>query len=611
MEVVHSRDWLDDDSCQPADDISMKPRECSKAGVGHVCYKCCQFESQSKGRSVPNLNVRPQNGAVTLQRMRDRPDGRDSPQGSEGGKSVSENMCARHIDRHVDFYCPKHRVAICGVCAYMDHTHCNAGYVPDLSLDYRDGQEFKDITKMLAALDKKAGQCLTDASMSLGLVKDSTERAVQEIQTFRAEIDAYLDRKETEVLMLAKKLFKENEKLVTKQIYNCKQIKCKVTEMKTQLQGQDIKDADLYMCAKDAHAEAERLKVKLDRYMTQTKPATCYFKREGRLEKELLSQRGLGVLQVARDTRITKEIDPRDLCETDRIMPNISKRIDINVKVKGNKDCKITGATVLSPHALLLVDKNNKCVKYVDTSIFAIVAWQIFTSYPCDVTALDCMSAAVTFPACKQIQILAACKGLSHVRTIDVSGECQGIASTGDILIVTYTNPPKVELMDYYGLVHQIFQNDDKGKPIFQCPSYVAIASDIHLRDDVVFYVSDTKSNAVLKMSTSGHVLGKYGGVPEPNGLAASPDGGFVVCHRHRQEIVSVSSSGKIQKLLDSADDLQYPMIVCYCPVQHFFYVSNYRPFENDDTDNIVSVFSAADMTRDVKNTDCGFGTWS
>ena len=133
------------------------------------------------------------------------------------------------------------------------------------------------------------------------------------------------------------------------------------------------------MCAKDAHAEAERLKVKLDRYMTQTKPATCYFKREWRLEKELLSQRGLGVLQVARDTGITKEIDPREKCETDRIMPNISKRIDINVKVKGNKDCKITGAAVLSPHALLLVDKNNKCVKYVDTSIFARQQLQILT----------------------------------------------------------------------------------------------------------------------------------------------------------------------------------------------------------------------------------------
>lgn len=44
---------------------------------------------------------------------------------------------------------------------------------------------------------------------------------------------------------------------------------------------------------------------------------------------------------------------------------------------------------------------------------------------------------------------------LSEVRSIDVNGDCRGIDSLADRIVVSYVNPRKIEVLDYYGEVLQ------------------------------------------------------------------------------------------------------------------------------------------------------------
>lgn len=525
-------------------------------------------------------------------RMRDQPDGHDSPSSAKPG---SGGVCACEMNRVVDFYCQKHAVAVCGVCAYKDHKSCSAGYLPDIAVRYKESPDLQDLTNTLELLENRTTKCLNIATHNFNTVKESSDSAIEDIRKFRAEIDRYLDEMQEEVLILTNKVLKENEDVFLRQISSCKHMKAQIASMREVLQEMrevDNSEEELFMCAKDARFQAGKIKDKLDEYMEQNKPVFCRFKREQRIEEALFSFRSFGVLQIFRQPQTAKHglgSKSKESNTDSQKTHSVSKLLDIDVKMAGNKDCKITGSAVLTPQTLLLVDKTNKCVKHVDTSIYTIVAWQRFTSYPCDITSLDQDCAAVTFPDNQQIKILSACRGLAQERCFNVSGECQGIASISDSIIVSYGNPPKVEVMNHYGIVQHTIRAEDKGKTRFQCPIYVTTATDERVGD--VFFVSDSQTNTVLKFSMDGRVLMKYVGPSESSGLATLADGSFLVCYRYRQEVMKVSPEGRVTKLIDKSMGIQYPKTISYCPIQNLIYVSNYRPFENDESDNVVSVF--------------------
>lgn len=567
--------------CQSADDICVLAEGFCQTCEEYLCHNCFKYHrlpTPSKHHVLLEMS-QVSRQPVRQQKVRELE--------TETGNGVT---CSSHVTKTVEFYCHKHALAVCGVCAYSKHKNCKAVYLPDLAKHYKKGAEFRYLTNSLDDLENMADQCLNTATSNLDTVKESSANAVYEISRFRMEINNYLDKKEGEVLSLANKLFKENEDVIKQQMSNLKMIKHQITNMKAKLADQDCSEEDLFMCAKDAQVHVQKLGQKLDEFLQQNKPVYYIFKREKGLEEELLSQRGLGVLHIFPQSTEPKSRARNRLpkLQIPGQTANVSQLIDIHVKMAGNKDCKISGMAVLSPQTLLLVDRNNKCVKHVDTTIFAIVAWRPFASYPWDITALDKSTAAVTFPACEQIQIISATGGLSRMRTFDVNGDCRGISSTSDSLIVTYNSPPKVEIMDHYGTVYQTLRTDDKGKALFQCPSYVIAKSE---GNDVIFYVSDSITNTVTKHSTSGHVLANYHTSSEPKGLATLPNGNFLVCNRYSQEIVMVTPEGKTCKLLGASSGIQYPISVCYCAVRNAIYVSNYRPFENDEVDNVVSVF--------------------
>lgn len=249
---------------------------------------------------------------------------------------------------------------------------------------------------------------------------------------------------------------------------------------------------------------------------------------------------------------------------------------DIDVQNKYDAgETWITGQALLSADKLLLVDYNNSCIKKADTVNKKVTSRLPVSHNPWDVTVLPQNVAAVTLPFGRRIQMISTKRGLSAVGTLTVDGICRGIASIKYRLVVSYEDPSKVEIMDFYGNVFACAITSRAISPLIPRPNYVCVAEENSLP---VIYVSEFISHCVTKLSLGGQVLATY---KHKNwrgleGLQATKDGQLLVCNREYETVDVVSEDGKnIQTLLDSSHELDCPQSLCFSEDNNTLYVSS------------------------------------
>ncbi|XP_053402778.1 E3 ubiquitin-protein ligase TRIM33-like [Mercenaria mercenaria] len=126
-------------------------------------------------------------------------------------------------------------------------------------------------------------------------------------------------------------------------------------------------------------------------------------------------------------------------------------------------------------------------------------------------------------------------------------------------LVVSYINPPKVEILSLDGKAIQMIDTDSSGEDLFQFPRYVAVH-----RDGNCIYVSDFKTNSVTKVTTSGTVLDTYeeANLSYPDGIAVFSDGSVIVCNSGNHNLYLLSSENKkIKTVLDTTTS---PHALCF-----------------------------------------------
>lgn len=245
--------------------------------------------------------------------------------------------------------------------------------------------------------------------------------------------------------------------------------------------------------------------------------------------------------------------------------------IQINVQTTDDKhNCWITGLTYLSPNKLLLADRDNDCIKCVDTTNRAIISSVQLPSYPWDITTLVTDQAVATLPFDKKLQNITTNGGLKLVLSacIEVNGECMGIDFTGDKLVVSFRNPGSVEILDLDGTVLHHVCDHSTTNLLFSWPLSLCIAKEI---DQEVIYVSDYKLNSITKLSISGQVLETNECSSGCQGITATDDGQVIVCGNLSEDVVVVSPDLKNFSILISGVS---PIAVLYCGTQQKIYLS-------------------------------------
>lgn len=493
--------------------------------------------------------------------------------------------CSVHAHKVIEFLCPSHNTTVCSVCAVLDHKPCPLKYIPDVSGNYITSKEFKKFSADLDTLLKDASWIASATESNIKMTEEDANCSIENIRTFKKDFDLFLLQKEEELIQKVQKMRHNDIRDIENVKENCEKVNADIKDIQKRIKSVDKNCSDLLITSKQLIAHVRLLQSTVKASKEKGHAWTYYFT-ENIFCHELISSNSLGTVDKIHSEECSldkSQLESKTTTAPSVNLPNkrtgipqakLSRLPDINVTTTVDKrEAWITGITLLLPNSLLLADYDNASVKSFDTTTNAITSCQPLSSSPWDITTLFTNEAVVTLPIEKKLQIMSTLTGLSLVRTVAVSGECRGIDSTMDRIVVSYVSPNKVEILNYAGgVVHTIFQNET-GNLLFSAPYYLRV---INEKGCQVIYVSNFGSGIITKMLMTGQVLFQYKDIDLSwlYGLDFVDDEHMLVCGYLSNNVKVVSENGKTVRKLQSKNSMYMPTALYFNGKNRLLYLS-------------------------------------
>ncbi|XP_052780370.1 E3 ubiquitin-protein ligase TRIM33-like [Mya arenaria] len=560
---------------------------------------------------------------------------------AESEDETFTETCQFHANEFIKYYCPNHEALLCGesVVDYKEHRSCEVKKISQLAKQYKEGAEYKSLKTGIVQMVSDIENYLSFIQANMKSVEEESLTNINELRKFRHEINQLLDKREKELLEEIDRKKREYETLLNEMKANCLDMKTATEKLKAELQAKEVNNNQLFVSGTRAIKELVGLQSSLDDIRRRGKVPHSKFSRDPATGQLLYSNTAIGrVDQVASDLadqqkqpqrpgestsaveqqgrQQQKEQQPRQLetlqqqqkhmqgvsqkgllsahlsSRADLSQAKFSRQPDISVNTSGDRsDCLLFNMTLLTGDRLVLVDQTNCSLKLVDTKNNKLVSQVKLPSKPWDLCHLPGDMAAVTLPLMKNIQFVSTQGNLTLQEVVEVDGQCYGIDFCDDNLIVSFSRPDKVVLMDMKGKVKKSVDKDSSGKPLFKYPNYLTVTRESRTP---VIYVSDCGTNTITKLSISIEVLQSYQDpiLKNKRGLAVVGDNQLLMCGWGSYNILLLDMlTGKITQLLGKEEGIEWPQSVAYCSLKKMLFVTcNY--YGKPDLNNFVKVFN-------------------
>ncbi|XP_045213251.2 E3 ubiquitin-protein ligase TRIM71-like [Mercenaria mercenaria] len=489
--------------------------------------------------------------------------------------------CSKHTKEVIKFYCHDHKALLCSVCVTLDHTRtsCQVDNIPDISGYTIDSIQFKDTLKELDKMTEKCHEITVDLRQMVAKSNTSLTNVLAEIKQFRDEINHRLDELEKETSDAANALKQENDTRLKTTEETCDNVSKALKASSDMIEEVNTtKKADrLFTELKNA----EQLIRDSEKRMLQVKSTGATkeytFDPSQAIQSLLQNEKSLGTLTA----KIQKQPSPPSVkALKSRI---ISHHKNLCVKTLSDKtDCFITGIAASFPNQVFLADYNNYSIKMVDINSEAIQQLNL-DSYPWDITTTTRDELAVTMPGNHTIQLISySSNRLSKKNTLKVDGLCYGISNCQGKFAVTFQRPAKLQIIGLKGTVLTTVITNSNGENMFSNPEYVTTNSN-------AIYVSDYAMQTVIWLNWQGEVMGSYGGMGAPQGIAMLDDGSFCVSDMQTGKCNILNVTGDCKESTTVLKDLDSPMAICRCDATKTFQVSNHSDDKKEM--NIIQIY--------------------
>ncbi|XP_052778977.1 uncharacterized protein LOC128216447 [Mya arenaria] len=506
--------------------------------------------------------------------------------------------CQRHAEEFIKYFCPNHETLLCGDClADKEHSSCTIERISQVAKRYKEGPEYNGLKAGLVQMVNDIGNLSDNIQAGMKYIDEESFTNINELRKFRNEIKQYLDKREHKLLEEIEQNKRKSESVLSELKSNCQDIIAATEKLKVKLKAQEVNNNQLFISGTRAIKELVGLQSALKDI--RGKKSVLYFKftRDPATEQLLASCTAIGRFdQVASDLadrQKQRQWPALNQSRTDLSQSQFRKLPDIPVKaLTDTNDCCLSSVVLLPGDRLILADWYNCSIKLVDTLTNRVVSKVNLPGDPWDLCLLPGDRAAITLPGLKKIQFLSTQGNVTQQDVVKVDGECRGIDFCDDNLIVSFTNPGKVVLMDMKGKVKKSVYKDSSGKPLFKSTWYLTVTRES--QTPPVIYVSNMLTNTITKLSISLEVLKSYQDpiLRSPCGLTAVGDNQLLVCGRNSDNILLLDTpTGKITQLLGKEEGIESPCSVAYCPLKKMLFVTcsqDGRP----DSDNFVKVLN-------------------
>ncbi|XP_045206890.2 E3 ubiquitin-protein ligase TRIM33-like isoform X2 [Mercenaria mercenaria] len=159
-------------------------------------------------------------------------------------------LCAKHTNEIVKFYCSSHDIIGCGDCMVLEHKACKVDRIQDISNGYFNGQEHtrlvETVEKFLQNLED-LGACKQMAEEDM---KATHTKALADIRAFRKEVNIYLGKAEGEIMAEVNNRNAENGKKISQLETDKNSVQNEIKELSEKLKLQSNKANELFVAAK-------------------------------------------------------------------------------------------------------------------------------------------------------------------------------------------------------------------------------------------------------------------------------------------------------------------------------------------------------------------------
>jgi len=230
----------------------------------------------------------------------------------------------------------------------------------------------------------------------------------------------------------------------------------------------------------------------------------------------------------------------------------------------------IWDVVVVSGRHLLLTDYQYKSVLLVDSQEGGVLSSVTVACAPFGVCMVHAACAAVALPDDKRVQYVHVNgDSLTLGKVVPVGGDICGVNDLRNRLVVTYRDPPAVEVVTQEGKRLHRFDNKSAGRELFEQP-YVAVSGDR-------VFVSDWGTNTITMLSDQLQLLAMFH-QPDlltwPRIIISLNDDQLLVCGKLSDNIVLLQpSSGRMSAILEKKDGVELPQALAFCHHSRTLYI--------------------------------------
>lgn len=168
--------------------------------------------------------------------------------------------CSVHTAEVVNFLCPAHNVTTCSVCAVLDHKPCKVSFIPDISRNYNNSDEYRRLQAELDTLEKEAAIFLKTSDDNIKNTEKNTHNILKELRQFREEINKNLLSKEEKLIAELKKMQNDEVQMLLKAKHKCSSIVAEISDIKKKLKHLEEETSELFISSKQMLPRIDRFR---------------------------------------------------------------------------------------------------------------------------------------------------------------------------------------------------------------------------------------------------------------------------------------------------------------------------------------------------------------
>ncbi|XP_045173719.2 uncharacterized protein LOC123535220 [Mercenaria mercenaria] len=136
--------------------------------------------------------------------------------------------CDQHHRKVIEYFCKYHKSLGCSICIKMSHRNCKIDYIPDVSKNYTASSQYKSLLKLLQTLHENMKAITKSIIEKKNRIQENQERIKADIQKFRQEINALLDKWEVQLYKDVDSLFSMEDHKTHSTLNQCHEMTRKI-----------------------------------------------------------------------------------------------------------------------------------------------------------------------------------------------------------------------------------------------------------------------------------------------------------------------------------------------------------------------------------------------